>query len=121
MEVITSQDYYGPQGSQEVEDEDWIELTAEEGWIAVSNDKLLNKPTERDTIARVGARCFVFESGEMTGEELAELFIYYLTEILRICEQPGPFLWIIREAAIQRVDLGVLPSSNQFQQEQWEI
>ena len=57
----------------------------------------------------------------MTGEESAELFIHHLIEILRICEEPGPFLCIIRENAIQRVDLGVLPSSNQFQQEQWEL
>lgn len=104
-----------------MEDTDWIELAAEEGWIAVSNDKLRNKPAERETIAQVGARCFVLEPGEMTGEELAELFINYLTEILRICEEPGPFLCIIRKTAIQRVDLGVLPSSNQFQQEQWEL
>ena len=66
LEVVISQEHYGIQGSQEVPDEIWIKLVADQEWIGISNDKFTKKESERKAIQKYGARCFVLEDGTIT-------------------------------------------------------
>lgn len=95
LEVVTSQEYYGIEVSQEVPDEIWIKLAADKGWVSISDDKFTKKESERDTIIKYGARCFVIEDGTMTAEEAANLVINNLGEIITTCQELGPFLCIL--------------------------
>ena len=95
LDVVTSQEYYGIQVSQEVPDEIWIKLTANKGWVSISDDKFTQKELERETIKKTGARCFVIEDGTITAEEAANLVIDNLGDIITICQELGPFLCIL--------------------------
>ena len=95
LEIETSQGYYGIQGSQNIPDEEWIKMVAHNGWVAMSDDKFNQKPSERDVIIKYQARCFVIEDGTITAEEAANLILDNLVEIARMCAEMGPLLCIL--------------------------
>ncbi len=65
-----------PETEELVEDEVWIpEVTAAGLVILMKDDRIRRKPREQQAILESGARAFVVTNANLTGEQLAELFV----------------------------------------------
>lgn len=70
-------------------------MVAQNGWVAISDDKLTKKRSEYEAIINYQARCLVIEDGTIKAEEAAELIIKNLPKIARLCAETGPLLCIL--------------------------
>lgn len=76
-----------------VEDEAWIrEVTADGLVILMKDDRIRRKPREQQAILDSGARAFVVTNANLTGDQLAELFVKNRHRIIQRSRHPGPYI-----------------------------
>jgi hypothetical protein len=75
-------------------DQDWIPKVGQWGWIILTKDeRIARNPTERQAIARVGARMFNLASKKLSGEETAFAFLDALQSMLKFASNnQAPFI-----------------------------
>jgi len=94
-EVVEVHDDHFDQG---VADEEWLPEVTRRGWIALSKDNAIRRAVRRGflqrlTVARCGARLFVFTGSDMTGPQIGEALASMAPRIRRMAEaQPAPFI-----------------------------
>lgn len=98
--VHTLWDVYGPQREQALGDDEWISDSATNGWICLTRDELR---IHRETILRSGARIFRLGRGARTAADQIAWIRTNLGRIERAARRPGPYVYVIRERAIERV------------------
>lgn len=78
---------------QNVQDEDWISDVGKRGWVVLTkDDRIRYRPAALDAYRRHKVRVFVFGSGEMKGQEMAEAFVKALPKIARFAlTKTAPF------------------------------
>lgn len=67
--------------AQNTPDPDWLLAAARQGLVVLSKD--LFNPYERQLIMDSGGRAFVLSRGDLTGEEMARIFVRALPTMLR--------------------------------------
>lgn len=83
-----------PEVDEFVADEVWIrEVTAEGLVILMKDDRIRRKPREQQAILESGARAFVVTNANLTGEQLAELFVENRHRIIQRSRHPGPYIY----------------------------
>lgn len=71
-------DHFG----QNTPDSTWIPDVTARGWVILTKDKNIRRPHgEREDILTAGARVFTLASGNLNGQQMAEIFTQHLTEI----------------------------------------
>lgn len=80
--------------SQNALDTDWLPAVAGKGWIVLTADKrIAHRKLEKLAVEQSKARVFVLVSGNMSGSDMAELFLKAINSIKRfISQNPGPFI-----------------------------
>jgi hypothetical protein len=88
--------------SQNALDEDWLSEVGERGWIVLTkDDRIRYRPAALEAYRRNKVRVFIFGSGEMKAQEMADAFIKALPRISRVVRNnPAPFF-----ARISRIGL----------------
>ena len=78
---------------QNAKDEEWIAETGKRGWIVLTkDDRLRYRPAALTAYRRHKARVFIFGSGEMKAQEMADAFTKALPKVGRVARtKPAPF------------------------------
>lgn len=106
LEIVTLAEHYGIPQDEQVADVTWLAQTAERGWIAIGKDeRIRRRPAEKAAVRRHSCRCFYFTRGDLPAERYAERILANLDAIARACAEPGPFIYVVHPARIERMTL----------------
>jgi hypothetical protein len=93
LDVETIADRYGPANTH-VPDEQWIAEASRDGRLLLSADKRIRyRPRERLAICEHAARCITFAAGDLTAEQMIDLFLRHLPHVRLIARNPGPYVY----------------------------
>lgn len=84
-------------------DEDWLAVVGSRGWTVLTKDKRIRRrPIERNALIGAGVRAFVLTAGNLSGDDMAELFVRHLNEIKRlVARRHPPFIATITRGGMQ--------------------
>lgn len=103
LEVVTLSERYGEQQGQRLADVDWMPDVAAEGEVALMSDSIHKKrDTEAAVLRSCGLRAFVVNAS-LPAAETVERFRTSLAAIERACRRPGPFVYRLHPARIERL------------------
>jgi hypothetical protein len=87
-----------------VEDEVWIrEVTMDGLVILMKDDRIRRKPREQQAILQPGARAFVVTNAQLTGAQLAQLFVENRDRIIKRCRHPGPYIYGVYPGRLEKL------------------
>jgi hypothetical protein len=87
-----------------VQDEVWIrEVTADGLVILMKDDRIRRKPREQQAILESGARAFVVTNANLTGEQLAALFVENRHRITQRSRHPGPYIYGVYPCRLEKL------------------
>ncbi len=93
-----------PEKEELVDDEVWIrEVTADGLVILMKDDSIRRKPHEQRAILVSGARAFVVTNANLTGEQLAELFVENRHRIIQRSRHPGPYIYGVYRGRLEKL------------------
>lgn len=70
---------------QTEKDSTWIPDVTQRGWVILTTDKNIRRPSgEREDLLKANAKVFTLTSGNVSGPNMAAVFIQNLAEIERI-------------------------------------
>ncbi|HVR14776.1 MAG TPA: hypothetical protein VMS25_00345 [Candidatus Limnocylindrales bacterium] len=83
-------------------DEDWLLEVGKREWIVLTkDDRIRYRPAALEAYRRNNVRVFIFGSGEMKAQEMADAFVKALPRILRFARnKPAPFFARISRAGL---------------------
>ena len=75
-------------------------MSEDKGWILLTKDKRIRfNDLEKQAVIANRVREFYFTSGNINGDEMAELLVVALPEMIRLCgKHPPPFIASITKA-----------------------
>jgi hypothetical protein len=78
---------------QDAPDKDWLSEVGKRGWIVLTkDDRIRYRPMELEAYRSNKVRVFIFGSGEMKAQEMADAFVKALPRIFRVAlRRQGPF------------------------------
>ena len=78
---------------QDAADEHWLAEVGKKGWVVLTkDDRIRYRPAALDAYRRHGVRVFIFGSGEMKAQEMADAFVRALPKISRFAiRKAAPF------------------------------
>jgi PIN like domain len=104
LTLTTLREYYGEQHGQRVSDREWIQLTAQCGWIAFHKDaEVRRNVAERQTVIDHGARMFCVPRADITAADLAARFMANISAIAVAAQADGPFIYSVQSHRIVRL------------------
>jgi hypothetical protein len=102
--LTTMREHYGKIGAQRVADTEWIELTAQRGWIAFHKDAAIRRNlVEQMAVTRFGARMFCVPNANLTAAEAAKRFTRNIRAIEAAAEADGPFIYSVHTRTVERL------------------
>lgn len=77
---------------QDATDVEWLREVGQRGWIVLTKDEKIRRRTyERTALMQAGVRAFVLVAGNLSGQEMAAVFVKALPTIRRFvtnCQPP---------------------------------
>ncbi len=75
-------------------DEDWLAEAGQRGWIVLTKDhRIRYRHVERLALMKAGVAAFILTSGDLHGEEMAQIFVKALPRIERFLRKHAkPFI-----------------------------
>ena len=88
--VETHRNHFVP----ETADVEWLLAVTERGWVVLTKDENIGRePLEVEAIARAGARVFILVSGNLTRQQMADLFVDVLEKLKKFTQgNQAPFI-----------------------------
>jgi hypothetical protein len=88
--VETHLDHFPP----ETADVDWLPAVSDRGWVVLTKDEAIGRrPNEVVAIANADARVFILASGNLTREQMANLFVATWEKLEKFARSnPAPFI-----------------------------
>lgn len=72
----------------DAKDEDWLTKVGQRGWIVLTKDhRIRYRQVERLALMRAGVAAFILTSGDLQGEEMAQIFVKALPQIKRFLQK----------------------------------
>jgi len=76
---------------QDALDQHWLAEVGQRGWIVLTkDDRIRYRPAELDAYLRNKVRVFIFGSGEMKAQEMADAVAKAMPKILRLVKRTSP-------------------------------
>ena len=86
-EVRLHDDIFAP----DVPDQNWLEQVGQYGWVVLTKDKNIRlRRLEIEALIAAKVRAFVLTSGNLTGEEMSQIFVRNLSKIIALVETNAP-------------------------------
>jgi predicted nuclease of predicted toxin-antitoxin system len=88
-------------------DTEWLTAVGARGWIVLTKDKAIRRKTaEREALVAARVRLFTLTGGNLTGEQMAQLFVTNLTKMARLVKrQNAPFVAGVTRTGVQLYQL----------------
>jgi hypothetical protein len=97
-------DVYGERIGQGLADEEWLRDAGERGWVVLMKDaKIRYRPVELGVIVDHGLRAFCLMNANLRGTEMASRLVASLPRMLRIAQEPGPFIYGVYVTGLRRL------------------
>ena len=86
--------FYGEAVPRGARDTDWLARIGEGGWVCLTKDKHIRRRlVERSALLAARVKAFVLTSGNLTGAEMAEVFVRNLPKIRSLAARTkAPFI-----------------------------
>lgn len=86
-------------------DEVWLPKVGVVGWLVLTKDKAIRrKPWEMEKVINYGVRMFTLPSGNMTADQMAEVFSTNRLKIGRLLHHhPEPFVAVVSRSGVDLV------------------
>lgn len=83
----------------DAKDEEWLVEAGKHGWIVLTKDRRIRRrPLELTALRKSGVRAFVLSAGNLSGTEMAEVFVKALPKLRRFAlKNAAPFVATITE------------------------
>jgi predicted nuclease of predicted toxin-antitoxin system len=83
-------DYFPP----DAKDEDWLAEAGRRGWVVLTKDhRIRYRHVERLALMKAGVAAFILTSGDLQGDEMAQIFVKTLPRITRFLQKhEKPFI-----------------------------
>lgn len=106
-EVITMDERYGAERSQEIADTDWIRDASGRGECILTKDAAIaRRPAEAQVVYACAARVFTIKNAQITGPQMLALIVQHADAIARQADRAeGPYVMGIGHARIERLRL----------------
>jgi hypothetical protein len=95
----------------QTDDPDWLTEIGRRGWVVLMKDKMVRwRPLEREALLAAGIRAFVLTSGNMSGPEMARVFVANLGRIVSLATtQRTPFIAGVSSTGVRLYELPERP------------
>jgi predicted nuclease of predicted toxin-antitoxin system len=90
--------------SQDARDEEWLPKVGAMGWCVLTKDShIKHRLVERTALMEAGVRAFVLVSGNLTGAEMAQIFVKALPRMRRFAAKHSPpfIAKVFRDSSIE--------------------
>ena len=97
-------DVYGERIGQGLADEEWLRDVGERGWVVLMKDaKIRYRPAELGVIIDHGLQAFCLTNANLRGVEMAARLVANLPRIVRVAQEPGPYIYGVYAASVRRL------------------
>lgn len=104
FDIETMRERYGEDVAQEIDDATWLADIGRDGLVVLMKDKRIRtRPAEQAAVVTYGVRCFCIARGNLTGPEMAALFVAAKDRIVAASAEPGPFIHQVSARGLRRV------------------
>lgn len=104
LTVHTLASVYGERKAQSLADEVWLRDAGRHDWVVLmKDDRIRRRPAERDALVAAGVRAFCLTNANLRGVDQAARFVGSRHRILRVARRPGPYIYGVYEARLQRL------------------
>jgi hypothetical protein len=91
--------------AEDAEDTVWIPEVGSRGWVVLTKDKAIRRhPEERDAVMEANVGMFILPSGNLTGQEMADMYHDNRLDMARFLRHhPPPFLASVSSSGIRLI------------------
>ena len=95
--------FYGEEIPRGTGDPDLLAMIGRKKWIFLTKDKRIRfHPAERSALLKAGVKAFVLTSGNLTGAEMASIFVRNLRRMKDMAGQvQGPFIAKVSKTGVE--------------------
>ncbi len=104
VEVQAHSDHFAPDAT----DEEWLLEVGRRGWIVLTkDDRIRYRIAERTALIAANVRAFILVSGNLSGPDMALVFVAALPAMLRFTDQYSPpfIAKIYKDGRVRMLDL----------------
>jgi predicted nuclease of predicted toxin-antitoxin system len=89
-------------------DEEWLAVVGRRGWVVLAKDKAIRRtPLELNAVLIANVRAFFLTSGQMTGEEMARVYVRHLSRIENLVRsRRPPFIASVTSTSVRVIEAG---------------
>ena len=94
--------------AEDTPDDEWLVEVGAKGWVVLTKDKRIRKrAVEKQAVIEAKVRIITLPSGEMTGQEMADVYLANRARIGRFLKNnKPPFIAVVyKDAPIHRCDI----------------
>ena len=106
--VVTMNEFYGPQSGESVDDVVWVREATERGFILLCADAAMAAvPLEARTIKMCSARVFAIsrKNAQLRGTEQGVLFLRHQSQITQLALREGPYSFAVTRSGLREQKL----------------
>ena len=104
--LVTLAEHYGIPQDEDVDDVEWLELAGQTGWpVLMKDEKIRYRPAERAAVVAHGVRAFCLTSGNLTAQQMADVFMVHKELIWQLGAEPGAKLFAVSREGVRQIDL----------------
>jgi hypothetical protein len=94
-------DHFAP----DAKDADWLRVVGDRGWVVLTkDDRIRYHEHEHQALITAGVRAFLLTSGNLTGDEMATLFVKFLPKMQRMASGArGPFIAKVTRTRVYKI------------------
>jgi PIN like domain len=97
-------DVYSERIGQGLADEEWLRDAGKRGWVVLMKDaKIRYRPAELRVVVDHGLRTFCLTNANLRGAEMAARFVANLPRIVRVAQEPGPYIFGVYADGLRRI------------------
>jgi PIN like domain len=105
LRLITLAERYGIPADENVADVTWLADAGQRGEAVLMKDERISRDgAERAAVVNYRVRCFCLSRRDLTGSEMAALYVHHLPAIAAACTRSGPGIWMVSRAGVRPLD-----------------
>lgn len=106
LRLRTLAEVYGVPADEAVADVDWLARAGTEGWpVLMKDERIRYRPAEREALLAHGVQAFCLSNGNLMAAVMAEQYLAVMHDIAEVCQEPGPFLFLVSRGRLRGVEL----------------
>ncbi len=107
LRLVTLAEQYGVPADGTITDADWLQLAGPRDWAVFMKDtRIRYNLAERKAVTARAMQGFCLSTQSLSTDDMVARFLENLDAITAACAEPGPFIYAVRTARIERLKIG---------------